>query len=265
MGQIDNDMGLILGKIGCRFRSNIESHIKDYELQKEEGNVEWLLEPLDSISHPSNLVLDAFRKGDFWGWLYELYVHYYNASAIYTPFDPPYEKFNGKISLFDLDNDELGSNLKPYDKTMIVKGLANHFVSSAVPEIWDDLSVPFNEMGIWQALLLSKAYTFLPKGWHGNYNNCWYVFSLNDMQRIFDRYSSYKSVDHKKLGSYLGRDDMLPSFKMDGDKAVVSYCYWNNWSGFCRARVPVERCGQSVTIGEHTRDVLVAYDCGIRY
>ena len=105
MGQIDNDMGLILGEIGCRFRSNIESHIKDYELQKEENNVEWLLEPLNLIGHPSDLVLGAFRTGDFVGWVYELYFHHRDASAIYVPFDPPYEKFNGRISLFDLDDD----------------------------------------------------------------------------------------------------------------------------------------------------------------
>lgn len=265
MEKIDKNMGEILGEIGCRFRSNIETHIKDNKLQKEEGNVEWLLEPLDLISHSNDLVLDAFRKGDHLGWLYELYFHYRDASAIYVPFDPPYEKFNGKISLFDLDNNELDSNLKPYDKTMIVKGMANYYVISAVPKIWDDLSVPFTEMGIWQVMLLRNAYTFLPKGWHGNYSNCWYVFAQDDMQGIFDQYSLYKSVDHEKLESYLGRDDILPSVNIDGDKAVVTYCIWTRWGGLCRLTVPVERHNQSVKFGKWERQTLVKYDCGICY
>lgn len=265
MEKIDKNMGEILGEIGCRFRSNIENHIKDYKLQKEEDNVEWLLEPLDLISHPSDLVLDAFRTGDFMGWVYQLYFHHRDASAIYVPFDPPYEKFNGKISLFDLDDDELDSKLKPYDKTMIVKSMANYIVSSAVPEIWDDLNVPFTEMGIWQALLLYRTLTFMPKGWHGNYLNHWYIFSQDDMQRIVDKYSSYKSVDHEKLESYLGRDDILPSVNIDGDKAVVSYCIWTRWGGLCRLTVPVERLNQSVIFGKGERQTLVKYDCGWLY
>lgn len=265
MEKIDKNIGEVLGDVGCRFRSNIEAHIKDYELQKEGDNIEWLMEPLDLISYSSDLVLDAFRKGDRLGWVYGLYFHYKNASAIYAPFDAPYEKYNGEISIFDLDNDELDSKLKPYDKTMIVKGLANFFISSAVPEIWDDLTVLFTELGIWQAVLLYKAYTFLPKGWHGNYSSHWYVFSQDDMQRIFDKYSSYKSVDHDKLESYLGRDDILPSVNIDGDKAKVSYCYWTKWGGLCSATLDVEKRNDSVLFGEQKRQVLVKYDCGIRF
>ena len=266
MEQIDNNMGLILGEIGCRFRSNIENHIKDYKLQKEEDSIEWLLEPLELISHPNYLVLDAFRKGDRLGWLYELYFHYRDASAVYVPFNPPYEKFNEYIDIFDLIEEDVEvPETNPYNKTMLVKGLAKWPTIGAVPKIWDDLRVPFTEMGIWQAVLLYKAFTFLPKGWHGNYNNCWYVFSQDDMQGIVDKYSSYKSVDQEQLESYLGLVDILPSVKIDGDKAVVYYHYWNNWGGFSRLTVPVERHNQSVKFGKWERQTLVKYDCGIRF
>ena len=252
-----------LGETGCRFRSNIENHIKDYELQKGD-DVEWLLEPLDAISHSPDIVLDAFRWGDWLGWLYKLYFHQRNASAVYVPFDPPYEKYNGEVSLFDLD-DEGVPDPKPYNKTMLVKGLANYFTNMAVPEVWDDLTIPFTELGIWQAQLLYKAFTFMPKGWHGNYNSHWYVFTQDDMQGIINKYSSYKTVDHKTLASYYGRDDILPSVQIDGENALVSYCIWTKWGGLCRIVVSLERHNDSVIFGEQERQVLVSYDCGIRF
>ena len=58
MGKDKYILNQVLGEIGCRFRSNIENHIKDYELQKGD-DVEWLLEPLNAISHSTNIVRDV--------------------------------------------------------------------------------------------------------------------------------------------------------------------------------------------------------------
>ena len=265
MEKIDKNMGEKLGEIGCRFRSNIENHIKDYKLQKEE-DVEWLLEPLDLISHPSDLVLGAFRKGDRLGWVYELYFHYRDASALYVPFNPPYEEYNKYIDIFDFDREDQVPDTNPYNKTMLVKGLANWPTIMAVPKIWEDLSVPFTEMGIWQALLLNETFTFLPKGWHGDYYSYWYVFSQDDMQGIIgSRKRSWYDFDHEKLASYLGSQDIMPSVNIDGDKAVVTYYFWTAWGGLCKFRVPVEKDNESIIFGNRERQTLVKYDCGIRY
>ncbi|MBR5169874.1 MAG: hypothetical protein IKW85_04840 [Muribaculaceae bacterium] len=267
MEKIDKNMGEILGEIGCRFRGIIESHIKDYRLQK--GNdVEWLLEPLDLISHPSDLALDTFRCGFGRDWAYELYFHYTNAKSFYQPYnlapDSPILAIinDGSIIVYD-DIDMPESN--PYDKSMLIQDKLDIWSGHAIPSVWDDVMVPFTELGIWQAQLLHRALTFMPKGWHGNYLNHWYVFSQDDMQRIFDKYSSYKSVDHEMLESYLGRDDILPSVNIDGDKAVVTYCIWTRWGGLCRLTVPVERHNQSVIFGESERQTLVKYHCGWVY
>ena len=267
MEQIDNNMGLILGEIGCRFRSNIENHIKDYKLQKEEDSVEWLLEPLELISHPNDLVLDAFRKGDRLGWLYELYFHYRDASAIYVPFNPPYEKFNEYVDIFfDFEDEEHVPDTNPYNKTMLVKGLANWPTIMAVPKIWVDLSVPFTEMGIWQAVLLYKAFTFLPKGWHGNYYDAEYCFCHDDIQQLMNSRSFFRrGFDRSTLDPLNGRNDILPSVNIEGDKAKVTYCYWTNWGGFCRLTLDVEKHSGSVLFGEQERQVLVKYDCGFRF
>ena len=266
MEQNENNVGITLGDIGCRFRSNIENHIKDYKLQKE-NDIEWLMEPLDLIRYPNDLVIDAFRKGDHLGWVYELYFHYRDASLIYVPFNPPYEKFNEYEDIFfDLEDEEQVPDANPYNKTMLVKGLANWPTIKAVPKIWHELTISFTEMGIWQALLLHEAYTFLPKGWHGDYFSHWYVFSQDDMRMIVEKYkNSSRDFNREKLASYLGRQEIMPSVKIDGDKAIVTYYFWNKWKGLCKRIVPVERNNLSVEFGKGERQVLVEYDCGIRY
>ena len=105
------------------------------------------------------------------------------------------------------------------------------------------------------------------------------------MQKIFDRYCEVRDANIEQINAelrslgekevtnseydwmapFVDRDDIVPFVKVDGDKAVVYYCYWNDWSGFCRASVPVERCSQSVNIGEPDKDVLFGYTCNIIY
>lgn len=302
MEERDNNMGAILGEIGCRFRSNIENHIKDYELQKGD-DVEWLLEPLDAISHSPDIVLDAFQIGTKWESFYKLYFHNKNATQAYVPYDHPFESPSGfrkeGNTIYILEPDEIEEKPKPnpYIKTMLIKGSPEENLMSDVPDIWEDLIVPFTEDGIWQAVLLNETIALFPKGWHGNYLEKTYVFSREDMQQIIDgcktkysdftdaeieRYKAYmrfldqspavvdnmfkfRKADYERLVSFLDSEDIMPSVEINGDKAVVSYCYWNDWSGFCRASLPVERHGQSVSIGKTNKEVYIAYESRIMY
>ena len=289
--------------MGCRFRSNIENHIKDYKLQKGD-DVEWLLEPLDAISHSANIVLDVFQIGTKWESFYKLYFHNKDASLAYVAYDHPierprgYRKEGNTIHFLEPDEIEEMPKPNPYSKTMLIKGTPEENLMSDVPDIWEDLIVPFNEIGVWQAVLLNETIALFPKGWHGNYLEKTYVFSKADMQQIidgskskyydftdaeFERLEAYyrfldrpssvfkmrgfgfRKSDYERLATFIDREDILPSVEISGDKAVASYCYWNNWSGFCQASVPVERRGKSVSIGQSNEEVLVAYDCGIRY
>ena len=296
MEKIDKNMGEILGEIGCRFKGVIEDHIKDYVLQKD-GDFEWLLEPLDAISHSPDIVFDAFQYGNKKWSNSKLYFHDRDATHAYVAYDKPFIKPKGKMIgnkiIFDIDESEKIPEPNPYDKTMLIKDTLNIYAVHIIPPIWDNLVIQFTEVGVWQAVLLNEIVTSFPDLW----NNCLQrsktiVFSQADMQQIIDdkksrydytdeeieklnaywrfldmtpHFDQNKKSNYDKLVSYLECEDILPSVKISGDEAVVSYCYWNNWSGFCRARVPVERCGQSVTIGEYAHEVLVAYDCGILY
>ena len=296
MEKIDKNMGEVLGEIGCRFKGVIEDHIKDYVLQKD-GDFEWLLEPLDAISHSPDIVFDDFQYGNKKWSNSMLYFHDRDATHAYVAYDKPIIKPKGKMIgnkiIFDIDESEKIPEPNPYDKTMLIKDTLNIYAVHIIPPIWNDLVIQFTEVGALQAVLLNEIVTSFPRLW----NNCLQgsktiVFSQADMQQISDdkksrydytdeeierlnvywrfldktpHFDQYKKSNYDKLVSYLEREDILPSVKISGDKAVVSYCYWNEWSGFCRAKVPVERCGQSVTIGEHAHEVLVAYDRGIRY
>jgi len=302
MEKIDKNMGEILGEIGCRFKGVIEDHIKDYVLQKD-GDFEWLLEPLDAISHSPDIVFDDFQYGNKKWSNSMLYFHDRDATHAYVAYDKPIIKPKGKMIgnkiIFDIDESEKIPEPNPYDKTMLIKDTLNIYAVHIIPPIWDDLVIQFTEVGVWQAVLLNEIVTSFPDLW----NNCLQrsktiVFSQADMQQIIDdcktKYSDYtdaelerlkayyrslgmpssifklrgfgfRKSDYERLAAFIDREDIMPSVEINGNKAVVSYCYWNNWSGFCRARVPVERCGQSVTIGEYAHEVLVAYDCGILY
>ena len=82
---------------------------------------------------------------------------------------------------------------------------------------------------------------------------------------IGSRKRSWYDFDHEKLASYLGSQDIMPSVKIDGDKAVVTYYFWTAWGGLCKFRVPVEKDNESIIFGNRERQTLVKYDCGIRY
>lgn len=272
----NNIIDAVLGNIGCTFRSNIENHIKDYKLQKGD-DVEWLLDPLDELSYPKDYVLDAFISSSPWDFYYKLYFHLRNATDVYIPYNEHidwYEcmkltKQEGNTILFlDIDEIEELPKLKPnpFNKSMLIKGALDFCVAQTIPEIWDELIVPFTTVGIWQAVLLHKTKTFFPKGWHANYMESIYVYSMDDMLQIIKQHkrNSY-GFNHEKLATYLNRGYIMPSVEIDGNRAIASYYYWNDWSGFCKRIIPIEKQGHSIKFGEFKRETLVKYDCGIMY
>ena len=297
MEQQDKNIGTLLGDIGCEFRRNIDAHIKDYQLQK--GNdVEWLLEPLNAIRHPADIVIDAFQYGSRWESFYQLYFHDKKATKTYVAYNKPFIKpsFTRKVgnTILFLEHEEIEDIPAPnvYNKTMIINETLDYNAAKHIPLIWKDIIVPFTEIGIWQAVLLNETKALLPKGWHGNYLNKTYIFSKEDIQLISDgckglvqEYSNRERLiaylksfgysdplkydltesDFEKLLSHLDRDDILPSVEINADKAVVCFSYWSKWGGLCRKIIPVEMAERSIIIGDTEHEVLVKYDCGIRY
>lgn len=271
----NNNIGSVLGEMGCKFRSNIETQIEKRKQHKGD-DAEWLLDPLDELSHPVDYVLDAYLVSSRWDSHYKLYFHLRNAKDIYIPYDETLswldEQENTKtdgytahmLGLEQFFYDDLKP--KPFDKSMMIKGALDYRAAHMIPEIWDELVVPFTTFGIWQAVLLHQTITLFPKGWHAAYMDNIYVYSLEDMEEIIKHHKrgSY-DFDHEKLATYLNRDDIMPAVEIDGDKAIASYFYWNDWSGFCRMIIPIEKHGHSIKFGEFESETHVKYDCRIRY
>ena len=297
METTDKSMGAVLGEIGRKFRSNIENHIKDYELQKDD-DVEWLLEPLDAISHSQDIVLDAFQIGTKWESFYKLYFHNKDATQTYVPYNEPFKEpspfkvVGNKIVFLKKDEIEKVPDPNQFERTMLIKETLNVHAGYRIPAFWSELNVQFSEAGVWQAVLLNEIAVMFPKGWHANQWERTFIFSREDLQQIVNdkkgrydytdeeieklnaywkfldmtpHFDQYKKSNYDRLVSYLDREDILPSVDISGDKAVASFCYWSDWRGFCRASVPVKRCGHSVAIGKPNDEILIAYDCGWRY
>jgi len=299
MEKIDNNIGATLGEIGCRFKSNIGSHIKDYDPQKDD-DVEWLLEPLDAISHQDDIVLDLFKVETNWESFHGLYFHNKNAKHVYIPFD----KLPKRANLFKnaenasvyprLDEIERSRIAKPYDKTMQIKGSIGADTAEQIPPIWDDLIIQFTEQGVWQAILLNEAITLCPKGWCCSSIKRSFIFTKSDMEQLIeecrtiygdspdaknpeasftllghshgnDDSSEYTTKDFEQVLSYLGQVDFAPTVEINGDKAVATYCYWSIMTGFCRDYITVERHNQSVVLGYPRTEVLANYDRGLLF
>ena len=109
--------------------------------------MEWLLDPLDELSHPVDYVLDAFQVCTSFESLYKLYFHLKGANSIYSPFDKPLtgsfgtQKDDNKIHFDDINEIDIPKP-KPFDKSMKIKGDLKPLEARAIPSIWNDLEVP---------------------------------------------------------------------------------------------------------------------------
>lgn len=63
-------------------------------------------------------------------------------------------------------------NLEVFDDSMYIRTLVHYTLAEhLVKPIWEDVSVPFNEEGIWEAVLLYAAPNIMPGVWHAYYTH----------------------------------------------------------------------------------------------
>lgn len=127
------------------------------------------------------------------------------------------------------------------------------------------IRVDFTPEGIWSAYQLSEAYSYLPKYWHGGYNNYCGIFSLDEVRQrslaLSDSLATTPEI-HTRVEI------------LDGDHATVTAYWWNDWTGLFEMTVFVERIGETVNfIYPKSEDsdprtsslIIVPYDCGIMF
>ena len=127
-------------------------------------------------------------------------------------------------------------------------------------DLFKDLMVSRTEMGAWQAFLLWMSPTVLPLFWHGGYIRRIYFFDRGHFECPPSMWDGQRPID------LMIEKIPQPTVTMEGEKAVVTCPYWNNWEGLVLESVPVYfKADGSATIRRAKHKVLYKYDCGICY
>lgn len=156
--------------------------------------------------------------------------------------------------------DTIGSCIIPYcRKADEDPALINNH--QRIPNTLDKFTVPFNELGIMQAWFIENLTTFLPKFWHGLYDDRFFVFSDEDINSIRNNDEIPEDIREKIL--FINKDDLFPKVKILRNAALMSYSYWTMWGGLLTDYVVVEKNGHSVLFSEPEHSTLIDYNCGI--
>lgn len=121
------------------------------------------------------------------------------------------------------------------------------------------LDVEMSEMGAWQAYLLWMSPTVLPVFWHGGYICREYFFDRENFKGIIPTYGempvevTLDQIPH-------------PNVTIEGNKAIVTCPYWNEWEGLVLESMPIIFKGDGeIAFRRAKHKVLYKYNCGICY
>ena len=121
-------------------------------------------------------------------------------------------------------------------------------------DFWNYLQVENSQMGAWQAYLLSQMWHYLPLQWHANYSYRDYIYS-----------QSSKSYDILREHFIAGKHQVAPQITQEGDKFLISACYWSEFEGLVREHYAVTFENDRVYVEGLDANVLYEYDCGIQF
>lgn len=126
-------------------------------------------------------------------------------------------------------------------------------------EVFKNIIVEPSEMGAWQAYLLWMSPTVLPLFWHGGYIRRDYFFDRDD----FECPSPWEEDNPIELKL---EQIPQPSVTLEGNKAIVTCPYWNNWEGLVLESMPIIfKSDGGIAIRRAKHKVLMEYNCRICY
>ena len=260
----------------AQMASDFEEYMDEFDI-KAYDDLMPVVKQLPLLKIRKNYVLDFFEKGDDHGWINQPYCHTETAFERYFPTDvEEVEEKDNYGSLFGIIKKKEPKMVKqkvhtPYNDTLLINDRIDFREAEDVPPILPYFDVPFTEEGIIQAWLLYHLEDFMPKGWHMNYCRVDYVFNIRRIENMFPPYNP------EERSSFGGRskvrdevfaldlESLLPTVKVLGDTAVLKYAYWNDWRGMVKSTVTVEKDGNSVKFSRPENQILVKYDCGIKF
>ncbi|MCR5039043.1 MAG: hypothetical protein K6A94_06870 [Bacteroidales bacterium] len=201
------------------------------------------------------------------------YVHNTNADKVYNPIIIPKKK-----TLFQ----RLGMSSEPYkegDFTIsesysteyLLRGIVDRRVLKDIYggsnlRIDQYISLPIKEEAVWQMFLLDNIEYFLPKFDHGVYKDRKLIFTSNDTKDLPASIQQYVQRNDNKINPIIQINEAE-------ELASVQCTYFNKWRGLVKWTCYYHLFGghdKSLIRMSHikhmeTNDILVKYDCGIRY
>lgn len=229
--QLSKDDNVIeeLCSIGIKFRNAIRAY--DF---KNFNELNFLLKPLEGVSLPADFDLDAISIGDNFGSYMRLY-----ATRNKREFKP---QINSKGEVTNI-----------MEEDMYLCGTVPNNVAKAIPPLEDFLIVSNTNAGIWSAFLLSVSYHILPLVRHAVNFAFDYIFSLEDVDRIYDvNCSKYRNKDILPLITYSNEDS-----------GVLRISYWSFRSGLVRETYQFAWAHNAVEFNRIKHEVLIEYKSSI--
>ena len=82
------------------------------------------------------------------------------------------------------------SIFEPFKEGQYVRQVTPSDASDSIPSVFDYIDYEFTEEGVWQAFLLYISWQYMPIIWHGGYDQCNYIFTMEDAEDIRRKYKS---------------------------------------------------------------------------
>ena len=128
-------------------------------------------------------------------------------------------------------------------------------------DFFNHLTIEPTAMGFWQAYLLSIGKTLLPFSGHLNYTKRKLVFAHEQLKDISLSLQKGSVPELENLDA-----EVSPSVQIKDKQAIVSCRYWNKWGGLIRESAKITFFyGKVYLLEDFEEQVLIKYDCGIRY
>lgn len=194
-----------------------------------------LLTALDTVSIDYGYELDGFKVGDSCASGIRLYCCKECSGVQYVSGQEPPMK---------------------YEDFMYIHNMIPQSEARLIPKVWNHLKVENSAKGAWQACILEYMATpLMPLVWHAGYIARKFILSFVDLKDL--------PVD---CSEFCNDESILPGVRqIEGAKYKVSHTYWNPWNGLVRFSTIVEIKDGRPLFSDEDDDVLIPYDCGIRF
>lgn len=131
------------------------------------------------------------------------------------------------------------------------------------PKLMIYLDVDRDADSVWQAFVLDSLWcAVMPLHGHAGYNRIRIILGPDDLKAL-----PLFEIGSPVEGPIEFSDDMLPQVEwLDDGRAIIHFCYWNDWGGLFRSHryVSWPKHG-GVVMTKPTHKCLYKYNCGILF